>query len=116
MSQQVVNSADVGLQARFDALAQKWREETAPLSSSQAIASHPAYLEVISLGLAVVPLILRDMARDESHWFAALRAITNENPVPPEHRGRIPLMVEDWLRWGRERGLFGGDRQNGPVA
>jgi len=104
MSQQIAD--EVALQARFDALARKWKQETALLSDSQAIASHPAYLEVITLGMAVVPLILRDMARDESHWFEALKAITNENPVPVEHRRYIDLMVQDWLAWGQQRGLL----------
>jgi hypothetical protein len=106
MSQQVVNNADVGLQARFDALAQKWKEETRILSSSSAIASHPAYLAVIAMGASAVPLILRNMEREGGHWFEALTAITGEDPIPREHWGDIPLMKQDWLAWGRVRGLL----------
>jgi hypothetical protein len=116
MSQQILNSAEASLQARFATLARQWKEETGLLSDSHAIAAHPAYQEVIRLGMPVVPLILLDMARDNSHWFEALRTITGENPVPAEHRGRIRLMVEDWLAWGRERGLFGGNDRDAPPA
>jgi len=106
MSQQTMPSVEAAVQARFEALAERWKEETALLSDSNAIAAHPAYQEVIKLGMPVVPLILRDMAREHSHWFEALTAITGEDPIPREHWGRISAMVEDWLAWGRQRGLI----------
>jgi hypothetical protein len=94
------------LETRFRLLAEKWKEETEVLSSSTAIAAHPAYQEVIRMGMPVVPLILRDMEKDHSHWFEALREITGERVVPPEHAGKIRAMVEDRLAWGRARGLI----------
>lgn len=107
MTQQLQNAVEVGLRTRFDLLSKTWREETALLSSSHAIASHPAYLEVIGLGMPVVPLILEEMSRTGGHWFEALKAITGEDPVPREHWGRIALMRQDWLDWGRRHGLHG---------
>jgi hypothetical protein len=96
----------IDLETKFQLLAEKWDEETCFLSDSTKIAAHPAYQEVIRMGMPVVPLLLREMEKDHSHWFEALRAITGENPVPPEHRGRIPAMVQDWLAWGKGRGLI----------
>jgi hypothetical protein len=55
------------------------------------------------LGPAVVPLLLRDMEQNHTHWFCALREITGANPVSPS-AGDIPQMVEAWLRWARDNG------------
>lgn len=94
------------LQARFDALAAQWAEETAPLSDSTKIAMHPAYQEIIGMGQAAVPLILRDLAKQTRHWSAALRAITGVNPVKPEQYGNIPAITAAWLKWGHEQGYL----------
>ena len=65
---------------------------------------HPAYQEIIGMGEVAVALILEDLKERGGHWFWALRAITGENPVPPEDAGKIRTMTEHWLRWGRSRG------------
>ena len=106
MSQQVRNSTDLGLQARFEELRESWSEATGMLSNPDARAAHPTHQAVVALGPAVVPLLLRDMESRHTHWFMALTAITHDNPVRPEHAGLIPKMVEDWLAWGRERKLI----------
>jgi len=61
------------------------------------MADHPAYQEIISLGEAVVPLLLREVAREPDHWFSALKAITGANPVSPSDRGHIDKMAAAWL-------------------
>lgn len=91
---------------RFRALARQWEEETMLLSSSTAIAAHPAYRGVVALGWDVVPLLLDDLQREPKHWFEALQEITGENPVPSAHWGNIDAMRDDWLSWGRTRGLI----------
>ena len=48
---------------------------------------HPAYLDIIGMGDKAVPLILRDLKKETSHWFIALRAITKSSPVRPEDAG-----------------------------
>jgi hypothetical protein len=70
----------------------------------EAASEHPAYQEIISLGPAVVPLLLRDMEEKHTHWFIALRKITGASPIPKSAAGRIPLMVEAWPRWGKDNG------------
>jgi hypothetical protein len=93
--------------SQFRALAERWREETAFLSSSTAMAAHPAYQAIIALGPPVVPLILRDLERQPDHWFDALKAITGEDPVSPQDWGRVRAMADAWLAWGRSRGNLG---------
>jgi hypothetical protein len=58
---------------------------------------HPAYQQIIGLGPAGVPLLLRELEREPDHWFWALRAITGEDPVPEEARGRLREMAAAWL-------------------
>lgn len=56
------------------------------------------------MGKPVVPLILRDLEKSPDHWFWALRAITGEDPVKPEQRGRMQQMAQAWIQWGKEYG------------
>jgi hypothetical protein len=91
---------------RFATLSAEWKEATAIESSTTAMVAHPAYQAIIALGPPVVPLLLRDLEREPTHWFEALRAITGEDPVPRDCWGRIPAMAAAWLAWGRQRGLM----------
>ena len=100
----VVVSGAESVEQRFARLAALWHEETWHLSSATRMAEHPAYREIISLGEAVVPLLLRELAREPDHWFSALKAITGANPVGPADHGRIDKMAAAWLDWGRLHG------------
>ena len=106
MQQPIKTATPTDLAIRFRALADQWRRETGPLSSSSRIAAHPAYQEIIGMGPAVLPLILRELQEHGDHWFAALRAISGENPVPQKYAGRIPKIAECWLEWGRGKGYI----------
>lgn len=92
------------VEQRFRRLEADWLADTAVLSSYPQIVRHPAYREIISLGVAVVPLMLRDLQERPRLWVWALPEITGEDPVPPEDAGNITRMSEAWLRWGREKG------------
>jgi hypothetical protein len=92
------------LEALFAQLAAEWREETRYLSSTSAMATHPAYQRIIGLGPQVIPLILADLQREPGHWFWALIALTGENPVAPADQGRIQAMTAAWLKWGTDNG------------
>ena len=106
MQQQIKTDTTIALEPRFRALADQWRWETGPLSSSTAIAAHPAHQEIIEMGPAAIPLLLRELQERGGHWFAALRALSGENPAPREYAGRIPKITELWLEWGREKGYI----------
>ena len=102
----IEDTEDEVVKRRFAHLAERWREETAALSSVSQIAMHPAYQEIIGLGSAAAPLILRELQRRPGHWFWALRAITGEDPVRLEQRGKIKEMAEAWIQWGVESGVL----------
>lgn len=92
------------IEERFQRLAAAWHQAVAHHSSSSVRYEHPAYREIIGMGPAVVPLLLRDLETNRRHWFAALKAITGANPVDPADAGKVVRMAEAWLRWGRENG------------
>ncbi len=91
---------------KFSELADQWRTETAFTSSVSEMAMNDAYQKIIGMGKAALPLILRELEREPDHWFWALRAITRENPVPPEDMGDVEKMADAWLRLARERDWF----------
>ena len=92
------------METRFRRLETAWIAATGVLSDDADIVNHPAFREIIGMGEAVVPLILRDLEQRPRLWVWALPAITGENPVPPADRGNITRMSEAWLRWGRTKG------------
>jgi hypothetical protein len=82
------------------------KRERGPHSSGAKLAEHAAYQQIIGMGPEVVPLLLRELARDPDHWFRVLHALTGVDPVPPESRGKVREMAEAWLRWGRKQGYL----------
>jgi hypothetical protein len=84
---------------KFPELVARWRKDVRFLSDTNEISSHPAYQEIIGLGLSVLPLILAELQVNPDHWFWALKAITGVDPVSEEHLGNQELMARDWLKW-----------------
>ena len=93
------------LRQEFEALARQWKDDTAGDSTGTAILLHPAHQRIVGMGRPALPLILEDMSEHGGHWFAALRAISGENPVVPEDRGRVRKMQAAWIEWGRRNGV-----------
>lgn len=87
---------------RFSNLEKEWKESTPMLSSITEIVMHPSYQQIIGMGTTAIPLIFLSMRRELGHWFWALSAITGENPVSIEYRGKIKEMTAAWLDWGHK--------------
>jgi hypothetical protein len=93
------------VEQRFRRLEAAWTSEVGHFSSPAVQCDHPAFQEIIALGAAVVPLMLRDLEERPRLWVWALPQITGANPVPAADRGKIRKMAEAWLRWGKENGI-----------
>jgi hypothetical protein len=89
---------------RFRRLSAAWQRDTIYLSSMEEAENHPAWQEIVRLGPEAVPLLLRDLEDNHTHWFGALQSITGARPVPVETAGNIPGMAEAWLRWAKDHG------------
>ena len=93
------------LQKRFNTLAREWREQRDTYSSSpESYAMCMAYQRIIGLGPEAIPLILAELKRHPDHWFWALHALTDANPVPRQKRGIFKEMIKSWLEWGERNG------------
>lgn len=96
----------VDVEQRFRQLVETWKKETVHISSSTDLAMHSAYQQIIGLGPVAIPLLLGEMKRKPGHWSWALRAITGENPVKEENRGKLALIAQDWIEWGKANGYL----------
>ena len=89
----------------FTRLSQEWRNQTGHLSSIERKAMHPAYQEIIGMGVEGVPYVLRDLKEHGGHWFWALHFMTGLDLSRP-NQTREELQIE-WLEWGRNQGYDG---------
>jgi hypothetical protein len=97
------------LEEKFLRLSTEWRQATGHLSNFGKRVTHIAYLKIVAMGPAVVPILLRETATRSGHWFSALHLITEANPVSDDMYGDIDAISEAWLRWGRENAYLLGD-------
>jgi hypothetical protein len=98
--------ADESAEERFQRLAQQWIEESALMSSVTDMVMLASYQKIIGMGWAAVPLILEDLKLQPRHWFWALRAITDIDPIPQEDAGNVKKMAEVWVNWGRQNSII----------
>jgi hypothetical protein len=91
--------------ARFYGCYAEWKAGTRYLSDTNAICTHFAYQKIVGMGVEALPFIFRELRVRPDHWFWALKAITNQDPVPEEHLGRMKLMAQDWLAWAKRNGI-----------
>lgn len=100
------SASSTTLEERFRRLATEWKDQARYLSNSARMAMLQPYQRIIGMGMPVVPLILEELRRQPHHWFWALEAITEQNPVPPEALGKIQEMADAWIQWGVQQGLI----------
>jgi hypothetical protein len=96
---------DSQLSSRFRRLVQEWKAERDPYSSRpDEWAMCWSYQKIIAMGPPVIPLILAELRTEPDHWFWALSALTEVDPVPPDKRGQFSEMTKAWLTWGEQHG------------
>lgn len=95
-------------QTKFEIEAQKLLDETLYTSSISAIAQHPAFQSILTMGAPALAFILRRMQAGEirTPWFPLLKQISGEDPVPVENRGRVRKMAHGWVMWGKTNGYL----------
>jgi hypothetical protein len=107
ISSQVIVDAKTENFIKFRGLAKQWKGERGAQGTVLAMASLPSYQKIIGMGKDAIPLILAELKIEgdaPDHWFWALAAISDENPVPPESRGNLSEMARAWLAWGEKEG------------
>ena len=96
---------------KFHKLAEQWKIERGARSSITQMVMMPAYLSIIGMGDAAVPLIISELKSegdDPDHWFWALRSITGITPpIAQEDRGDTVRMAQAWIKWAEDEGYAG---------
>ena len=90
----------------FHTARKQWLQERPRGADLAGMIAHPAYQRIIQMGQDAIPLILQELEKRPDHWFPALRAITEANPVPEHAQGNLAKMTDAWLTWGHENGYF----------
>lgn len=104
---EVITDSRVAAWVKFQGLRRQWVEERGAKASVLEMAMLPSYQNIIGMGEEAVPLILAQLQSEgekPDHWFWALGAITRDNPVSPQYRGRVREMAKAWLEWGANKG------------
>lgn len=71
------------------------------------MAMHLAYQRIIGLGPSALPLILRELEREPSHWFWARNAIAGEDAALGVND--FDEAVKSWVNWGYCNGYMGAN-------
>lgn len=92
---------------KFIRLRDEWKARKSHSSSVETHILHSAYLRIIGMGVEALPFILAELdVKRLDHWFPALSAITEANPVPEQDEGRMHKMAEAWVKWGIQNGYY----------
>jgi len=61
---------------------------------------------MVFMGKRILPLIFRDLDQspEPDYWFAALKEITNADPVSQSDRGNMRAMAKAWVKWAKTNG------------
>ena len=94
---------DIFAESKFINLKDTWKRETSMMSSLSQMFSHPAYLNIISMGNKALPYIFKELESEPDDWFWALTSITGDDPTRTEDEGNIQKMTDHWLDWARVR-------------
>jgi len=103
---ETVTDSNVATWVEFQALRRRWCEERGARASALEMAMLPSYQSIVGMGEEVVPMILAQLRSEgdhPDHWFWALAAITRDNPVSPNSRGKVSEMAKAWLDWGQKK-------------
>jgi hypothetical protein len=90
------------IEDKFSALADAWNDYSA--GSSVRNYNHLSHLQIIGMGLAVVPFLLRRVAAGEGAWIYALKCITGHEAESPNMQGDAQRVIAAWVKWGERHG------------
>lgn len=88
----------------FERLSDEWERDRPRGVDITEMVMHPVYQRIIGMGPRAIPLLLARLEKNPGHWFWALHAITQAEPVPPESFGNLKGMAAAWLAWGKSHG------------
>jgi hypothetical protein len=112
LSQPALERVDAGLtkemeedaiRKSFDELASELEESTAGLGSTRRAVRDPAFVEILSLGDAAIPLVVDQLAHSSNRplWLRMLGTFTSSPPGAGQDT--IDEAAAAWIQWERGR-------------
>jgi hypothetical protein len=92
-----------GVEAKFYALANEWREYNLGRSTTEYC--HAAYMQIIGMGKEIVPFLIEQVKAGDGDWLVALKYITGAKVTTPDMRGDFARIREAWLGWAQDYGI-----------
>ncbi len=90
------------MEEQVAALLSRWEADCAHLSSSTRRRQHPALRQIVALGMAGVPALIKHHHHAPRTVEALLRQITGASPTDGcEH---VEDWQDAWMAWARSRG------------
>ena len=87
-------------QKEFNKLSKEWQDDTGYYSNMASVVENEAAKKIIEAGEAVLPFIINEIRETyNGHYTMILSEITECNPTPGKHRGKIKEMAKSWIRW-----------------
>jgi hypothetical protein len=91
----------------FHSLVEQWKRDTFHHSSLSRKFTHPAYVRIIGMGKAALPLLLSELRDNPDHWFYALKYIAgDEGKDVAAGIDGFEAARAAWLEWGYLRGYI----------
>lgn len=84
---------------KFKRLAAEWKSDRGPQSNISRLSMNFAYQQIIGMGNAAIPFIIRELEQKSDHWFWALSAIAGVDPIPEKSKGVMAEMAHAWIAW-----------------
>ena len=94
----VASNDAAGFAEEFAALVKQWKDEIFFHSSNTKIFTHPAYQRIIAMGIAGLPLVLRELRDNPDRWFYALRYMAGTDIAAGMKNAEDARTA--WLEWG----------------
>lgn len=111
----IVEASLDGVEKRFFEASRKYATTTRYLSFINV--NYPEYQELLSMGNSIVPYLLKDLEKEKfgpgvigdfNPWahMSLLCEITGARPWKKGDEGRLKLLQDSWICWGREKGIL----------
>ncbi len=89
----------------FNERADRWQRHTAAQSSPTKKFMHEDYQIIMTMGEAVIPLILKRLQSEPDEWFWALKHLAKGEDAAIG-QDNFDDALKAWLHWGRQKGYI----------
>lgn len=84
----------------FNLYKEKLNKETAMWSMFKL--DNENYLKIVGMDKKVIPILISELLKDPDwYWFFAIETITGEKIVQKGHEGKLFLIAQDFIEWGK---------------